>query len=218
MCGVLPLDRQHQQKHGHQEAGEHLEGEFGPPRQTSVLALSDLQVVVDKTDQAEAHHGENHDPDVDVAEVRPQQCGHQTGDENEHAAHGGRARLELVPLRAVFADVLADLELAEPSDQPGAKDDAQKQRGHAGEGGAKGQIAENPEGREVLVQNLIEEPVKHQANLGFRIADFGLPPAMLFCNLPAACISPKGKAFLLPLMSRGSVFFNPQSAFRNLQS
>ena len=56
------------------------------------------------------HH---HQPDEGIGQVAPQQRGQKDGDADEHAAHGGRAGLLLVVLGAVFADVLADLKLAQ---------------------------------------------------------------------------------------------------------
>ena len=86
--------------------------------------LHDLQVVVGEADGAEGEGGEDQDPDVAVGEVAPEQGGHEDPGQDQDAAHGGRARLGLVGLRALLADVLADLQAAQPLDHPGAEDAA----------------------------------------------------------------------------------------------
>ena len=85
-----------------------------------------------------------------IAQVGPEQRRHQDGDGNQQAAHGRRAGLFLVRLRAFFADVLADLKFAQTLDDDGPDDQSGKKRGKAGEGGAERQITENAERREVV--------------------------------------------------------------------
>ena len=72
------------------------------------------------------------DPDERVGGIGPQQGGQQDGDDDEHAAHGGRAGFLLVRLRAVFADVLADLEFAQLLDDVRADEQRDEQRREAG--------------------------------------------------------------------------------------
>ena len=57
----------------------------------------------------------------------------------------GRARLRLVRLRPLLADVLADLQPAQPLDHPRAQDQHQEERGQAGHRGAERDVADDVE-------------------------------------------------------------------------
>ena len=59
-------------------------------------------------------------------------------------------------LRALFADVLPDLKLAQLVDQPRAERDAEEQRRQAGERGAEGGVAEDAERADVSLQLFVE--------------------------------------------------------------
>ena len=105
------IPHQHQEHH---RRGQ-LEDELLLGRQALVLVLADLAVVVHKADEAEDQGEQIH---VEVAElplqhVAPSQDEH--GDarpQDEHdAAHGGGARLGLVPGGAVLPDLLTGLQL-----------------------------------------------------------------------------------------------------------
>ena len=89
--------------------------------QAQVAAVHHLQIVVGKADGAEGQRGEHRDPDEPVAQVGPQQRGNQHADDNQHAAHGGRAGLFLMGLGTFLADVLADLEFAQAADHGRAR-------------------------------------------------------------------------------------------------
>jgi hypothetical protein len=62
---------------------------------------------------------QNREPDEGVGGVGPEDRGQQDGDDDENAAHGGRAGLFQMRLGAVIADVLADLEFAQLLDDHG---------------------------------------------------------------------------------------------------
>ena len=121
----------------------------------------DFGVVVDETDSAVGQQREDRDPHIGVAQVRPEQRGNHDGDNDQHAAHGGGAGFLLVRLGSIFADVLADLKLAQLADQPGAQRDAEEQRGQAGERGAGGDVAEDAEPRDQRRQLFVEQEVQH---------------------------------------------------------
>ena len=79
--------------------------------QTEIAAVRHLCVVVGESDGGEGAGGEHGDPDEAIAQIGPQQRGHNDRDDDQQAAHGGRAGFFLVSFRAFFADVLADLEI-----------------------------------------------------------------------------------------------------------
>ncbi len=122
-----------------------MESELAAAGEAEVAPFGDLGVVVAETDGAEAEEAEERDPDVGVVEVGPEEGGHDDGDDDQDAAHGGGAGFLLVRLGAFLADVLADLEIAQVVDHPGAEGDAKKERGEAGAGGAEGGVAEDAE-------------------------------------------------------------------------
>ena len=82
-------------------------------------ALGDLQVVVGKAEQPETRRDQQHDPDIGIGEIRPEQCRNHRRHQDQQAAHGRRALLfDDVALRAFGADRLAlALALAQPGDR-----------------------------------------------------------------------------------------------------
>ena len=133
------------QRARHGEGRQKLVAQLGARGQAEVAAVHDLQIVVGKSDGAEGQRRDHGDPDEAVAQVGPQQRRDQHADNDQHAAHGRRAGFLLVGLRAVLADVLADLEFTQAANHRRADDEADEQRGQAGEGGAEGQIAKDSE-------------------------------------------------------------------------
>ncbi len=101
------------QRHSHRGCGQALPKELGLRRKTETAAPDHLDVVVGKADSSESQSGEDDDPDKGIGRVGPQHRRQQNGDDDEHSAHGGRAGFLQVRLRPVFANVLADLELAQ---------------------------------------------------------------------------------------------------------
>src|SRR5215472_5109967 len=65
-------------------------------------------------------------------------------------------------LRTFFADVLPDLKLAQPVDEPRPEHDAQKQGREACEARTEGGVAEDAERAHVPVKLLVEKVVKHR--------------------------------------------------------
>ena len=110
-----------------------LIGHLAPAADAEVLVLGDLGVVVQETNSAVSHQGEDGDPDVGIAQVRPEERGDDDGNNDEDAAHGGRACFFLMGFRPFLTDVLSDLELAELMDQPGSEGNAEEQRRQARE-------------------------------------------------------------------------------------
>src|ERR1019366_1488429 len=129
-----------------------------------IAAMNDLKIVVGKTDGSEGQRGKHGDPDEWIAQVCPEQCRHQDGDGDQQTAHGRRARLSLMSLRTLFADVLPDLEIAQAPDHDRPHDQAGEKGGEAGERCAESQVAKNTEWRKIMEQLQIEQPVKQSAS------------------------------------------------------
>ena len=114
LVGHQPLIAHQAQK---QDRRRQLEHKLLPGGQALVLVLAHLAVVIHKADHAK-DQGEQEDVQVDKAppqHLSPAQQEHRDAcAQNEHdAAHGGGARLGLVPGGAVGPDLLAGLELAQ---------------------------------------------------------------------------------------------------------
>src|SRR3954462_13196339 len=163
--GVLALRLQRDQDDRDQHTGDDLERELAASGESEVAVVDDLQVVVGESDGAKGDGAHYREPHELVAEVRPQYRGHDDGDGDEDAAHGGRARFFLVRLRAFFADVLADLEITELADDRRTDDQAHEQRRQRGERRAERQETEDAERRKegAEVENLFVEQPKEQS-------------------------------------------------------
>ena len=90
--------------------------------------------------------------------------GSRMADADEHAAHGGRAGFFQMRLRPVFADELADLELAQLLNDPGADEQRDEQRRERGKCSAESEVAEDPEGVKERKELFVEQPVEQGAS------------------------------------------------------
>src|SRR5688500_1689070 len=120
------------------------------------MLLSDLRVIVVKTDGAETQQPEQSYPDIRVPQVHPKQRRDDDGDNDHHAAHRRRSRLFLVGSGAFLPNMLPDLKLAQFPNQPGSDDYAKKKGGQTRERRPERYVPEEAES-----ENLIEEPVEH---------------------------------------------------------
>ena len=123
-----------------------------------------LEVIVIEADQAEAERHRQHDPDIWVARIGPEQSRDDDARQDHQPAHGRRAGLgEDVRLRAVGADRLA-LALAQPQmiDDPRAEHEHEHQRGDHRARRPHGEIAEHVEERQRAGK--VGQPVEHRIN------------------------------------------------------
>ena len=156
--------REHNKRDADGSGGDALPQELGAGREAEAAALDDLDVVVGKTDGAEGERGKDSNPDEGIGRIGPEDCGEQDGDADEDAAHGGGAGFFEVRLRAVFANELADLELAQFLNDVGADEKRDHERRERGKGGAEGEVAEDPEGVKERKELFVEQPVKQGAS------------------------------------------------------
>src|ERR1700722_7825438 len=162
--GIFSAMLQKNQCDRNDHTGHNLITELGARGEAEVAAMNNFKIIVGKTDGAECQRGENGNPDKRVAQIGPEQSGHQNRDGNQQTAHGRRARLFLVSLRTFFADVLPDLKIAQPPNHDGPNDESREKRGEAREGCAKSEITENTEWRKIMKQFQIEQPVEQSAS------------------------------------------------------
>ena len=143
----------------HRDPGDHeLHQEPHLARKPRRALLGDLLIVVDEADAAEADRHKQHDPDVLVFEIAPQQRAGKNAEQDEEAAHGGRALLRLVAFRAVGADRLTlALPRAQPRDHGRAKqhcqDQPRRERQRHAEGDETEQVHRALIGRKEFVQH-----------------------------------------------------------------
>src|SRR5205807_1917048 len=86
--------------------------------------------------------------------------------------------------RSFFADVLANLELAQPVYDERTDDESREQCSETGKSGAKGQISENAEWRKIVVQLQIQQPIEQSASVPIPKLS-GLPSLAALSRLPA---------------------------------
>src|SRR5258708_7780316 len=162
--GVFSAVLQSDQRDRNQDAGGGLISQLGARGKSEIAMMNDFKVVIGKPDRAKRHRGKHSDPHKRIAQVRPEQRRHQDGDGDQQAAHGRRASFLLVSLRTLFAYVLPDLEIAQAPNHDRPNDQSSKKRGEAGKGCAESQITENTEGRKVMEELQVEQPVEQSAS------------------------------------------------------
>src|SRR6202790_4353475 len=126
--------------------------------------MNDLKVVIGKTDRPEGHRRKHRNPDKRIAQVRPQQRRHQDRDRDQQTTHGRRTRFFLMSLGALFADVLPDLKIAQPLNNDRSNDQAGEKGGEAGKCCTERQVTKNTEGRKIMEELQVEQPVEQSAS------------------------------------------------------
>ena len=118
--------------------------------------MNDFSIVVDPADHAKAERRQQHDPDIVIAQISPQQGGDGDGDENKRAAHGWRTGFDQMGLRAVVAYRLSDLIVSEFSDHCRPDEKRNGQGRHACQYRAQCNVAEDVKRANVLGEILCE--------------------------------------------------------------
>src|SRR5712692_1457358 len=159
--GVRAMGCQDQERYPDYKADEHLEIDFLLRGETQVALLGDFSVVVDKTDARETDERKKRQQDEGVSEVGPKQRRHGGRENNQYAAHRGRACLFLVFLWTFFANKLTDLQFAEAADKRWAESQPKKHGRETRVHRPHGDIAKNIQRAEVVLQRVVKEVVKH---------------------------------------------------------
>src|SRR5579859_796132 len=140
---VGKVRNKNEQRNSHHQAYQHLKINFLFRSEPKVSLLRDFRVVVDKTDGCKADQSKEREQNKWIGQIRPKQCGHGRRQNDQHAAHGRCAGFLLVFLRAFLADVLPDLQIAQPLNQPGAEHEAEKHGRQARIDGSNSNVAKN---------------------------------------------------------------------------
>ena len=125
----------------------------------------DLDVVVQTADQPQPDGRDQHQPDVDVAQVADEQHRDQDGDEDDDATHRGGTLLLQLALQPEVADLLANLLAAQEVDDPASEDDDDQQRQDDGRRGAEREVLEHARTGQVIgFVQILEKVIKHYLN------------------------------------------------------
>ena len=155
---------QDQDDAGH-DGNDRLDAHAGAAGKAVMGLPRDFQIVVVETDEPETERDPQHDPDVGIGGVRPQQRRHQHARQDHQAAHGRRAGLgDDVRLRTIGTNRLAlALQQAQPIDDGLAEQEDKEQRGDHRSAGAEGDVAKHVEDGNLVRQ--IDQPIEHRINL-----------------------------------------------------
>jgi hypothetical protein len=149
-----------QQVGADQEADEALADQLVLSDQALRSAAHHFQVVVQEAERPEADEHDERQHDVRVREVGPEQRRDDRGHDDEHAAHGGRARLAEVRLRSLAAHDLPDAQPAQLPDDGGPEHERQHDRRRGRARHAERDVREQIE-EDVLAGHRSEQVIQH---------------------------------------------------------
>ena len=148
--GLVVVGREEVEHDPDEEPERDLPDDLGLLGEPLLVLLHDLDVVVGEPDGAHPERREHGEEDVGVGEVGPEQRAPAEREDDDDAAHRGRARLVLVADGAgvlALADLLAELAGAEELDDPLAREERDDQRRPGRERGADRGEGEDLEAR-----------------------------------------------------------------------
>ena len=102
-----------------------------------------------------------HHPDIDIAEVRPQQGGQDECKQNQQPAHGRRSRFAQVVFRSVVPDFFSYFQFLQKPDHGWSDQQTQNQRGNPGPRRAERDVPEHVQERIVRAE-WIKKVIKHR--------------------------------------------------------
>src|SRR5690606_15153535 len=154
--------RRQVQHHRRHQAEYRLPEILPARRQAAGILFHHLAVVINPADGAEADGDTQYYPDVEVAQVGPEQGADGDGHQDQRATHGRRAFFRQVRLRTVVAHGLADLAQLQGTDHPGAEEQRQPQGSEHTQDAAQGEVLEYAE----TGVELLEILSKYQQHVG----------------------------------------------------
>jgi hypothetical protein len=115
------LVRERERQDGEHRPHDDLPGDLRPTAEPEAALVAHLEEVVEEPDHTEADHHEQHEHPAERELVPADQVADEVAehgaDDQDDAAHGRRAALRVVGLRAVVADELAPAEPVEELDE-----------------------------------------------------------------------------------------------------
>src|SRR2546430_6450528 len=127
--------------------------------------MNNLSVVVGESNRGKCASGDYRNPHESIRQIGPQQGRNDDRNCNQQPTHRGCARFFLMGLRSFFANILADLELAQAIDNQRSDNQSCEQCSKAGKGSAKSQVTKDAERREVVEQLLVQQPIEQSASV-----------------------------------------------------
>ena len=154
-------DRHEYEHDAEREAERDLPHQFPARDQTLRLAPHDLEIVVQKPDQAHPQRGNDGDDDVAAIEPGPQQRRHDGGEDNDQSTHRRRASLAVMARGSFRAHDLADTEVAQLGNDAWTDDEGNEQRRHGRARRPERDVVEEIED-DVLAGEWREQVIEHQ--------------------------------------------------------
>ena len=126
-------------------------------RQAAGILLHHLAVIVHPADRAK-HAGDTHgDPDIGIAQIRPQQAADRDTHQDQGTTHGRGTGFAEVGLGPVAAYRLPHLVVVEPADHGRPHQQGNRQGGQGSQDAAQGQVLEHLEAGGKLGQILCDK-------------------------------------------------------------
>lgn len=134
------------------------------PFEPLFVVAEDFDVVVQKADQPQPDRRNQHQLDIDVVELSEKQYGDENGQQDDYAAHRGRAFLLELSFEPQIADLLTDLFAAQEVDDVASEDDDDQQGDDDGCRRAERNVLEHTcAGQVVNVVEIFEKMIEHVA-------------------------------------------------------
>ena len=163
---LFPDDDVGREAHGrtYDNAQADLSHDLETPFEPLFVVAEDFDVVVQKADQPQPDRRNQHQLDIDVVELSEKQYGDENGQQDDYAAHRGRAFLLELSFEPQIADLLTDLFAAQEVDDVASEDDDDQQGDDDGCRRAERNVLEHTcAGQVVNVVEIFEKMIEHVA-------------------------------------------------------
>jgi hypothetical protein len=117
-----------QDKADHKAYG-HLNGKLISSPDADAFFISELFVVIPKTDEAECQCTQQSNPDIWIGQVGPEKGWDDNGSQDKTSSHGGRSIFNHVPGRDILPHHLLNLKNPQLFDQPRPDDKTDEKSG-----------------------------------------------------------------------------------------
>ncbi len=119
-----------------------------------------LLPIVHEPDHTEAERDRDDEPDVEIREIGEEKSRQEKGKEDQHPAHRRRAGLRLMALGTVGADLLADLQRLQATNQRGPEEECETEGEDRREQRSERDVPHHVQ-RRVRRMERVEEVVEH---------------------------------------------------------
>jgi hypothetical protein len=117
-----------------------------------VVFLCDLEIIIKKADKSETCQGDNHDPDIHILQVSPQENGKEYTEDDKNSSHRRCACLVHMRLRSIIADLLCHTQSPHSPNEPWSQEERKKHSSKHSKGGPECDVSENIQRRKPVMQ------------------------------------------------------------------